>query len=166
MKIAICSDIHDNLQALSGALADMNDLNAEALVFCGDLNAPFTFKALVEGFAGPVHTVWGNNDGDKWLITELAHQLAGVTLHGEFAEIDFAGYRVAAVHYPRIARALARADLYDLVCYGHDHQQHHERVGSTLLVNPGELMGRFGPPTYVIVDSASGLVQVQKVLPV
>ncbi len=161
MKLAICSDIHDNLAALEQALQEMQAAGVEVLLFCGDFNAPFTLKAMAEGFAGPVHVVWGNNDGDQWLMTELVHQVGNVHLHGVFAELDLEGYRVALVHYPALARALAHSNLYDLVCYGHDHEAHQERVGQTLLVNPGELMGRLGPPRYAIVDAVTGEVELR-----
>lgn len=161
MKIAVCSDIHDQLANLERALAGM--AQADALLFCGDLCAPFTLKALAEGFPGPVHTVWGNNDGDKWLLTEIAHQAGNVTLHGEFAELDLDGYRVALVHYPRLGQALAHSRLYDLVCYGHNHQPFTGQVETTLLLNPGELLGRFGRVTYAIVDSEAGQAQIHEV---
>ncbi len=161
MKIVVCSDLHDNLWVLEKARAGM--ATADVMIFCGDLCAPFSLKALADGFPGPIHVVWGNNDGDKWLMTEIAHQVGNVTLHGEIAELDLEGYRVAAVHYPRIGRALARSGLYDLVCYGHDHLQHQERVSNTILLNPGELMGRFGRVTYAIVDSVASQVKVCEV---
>ncbi len=154
MLLAVFSDIHDNLTALDQALKAV--AHADALLFCGDLCAPFTLKALAEGFPGPVHTVWGNNDGDRWLMTDIAHKAGNVTLHGDFAELDLDGFKVAAVHYPRLGYVIAHAQLHDLVCYGHDHQAHLERVGKTLLLNPGELMGRFGRPSYALVDTRTG----------
>jgi hypothetical protein len=164
MKIGVCSDVHDNLEALQGALEGMRAAGVEVVLFCGDFNAPFTLKAMAEGFDGPVHVVWGNNDGDQWLMTEIAHQLENVHLHGVFAELDLDDhrYQAAVVHYPRLGHALAHSDLYDLVCYGHDHEAHHELVGETRLVNPGELMGRFGPPSYAIVDSETNQVEIRK----
>ncbi len=157
MLLAVFSDIHDNLQALEQALRAV--AHADALIFCGDLCAPFTLKALAEGFPGPVHTVWGNNDGDRWLMTEIAQKAGNVTLHGDFAEMDFAGYKVAAVHYPRLGYVIAQAHLHNLVCYGHDHQAYLESVGPTTLLNPGELMGRFGRRTYALVDTSDGSVR-------
>lgn len=158
MLLAVFSDIHDNLTALEQALRDV--AQADALIFCGDLCAPFTLKALAEGFRGPVHTVWGNNDGDRWLMTDIAHKAGNVTLHGDFAEIDFAGFKVAAVHYPRLGEVIAHAQLHDLVCYGHDHQARIERIGKAVLLNPGELMGRFGRRTYALVDTTTGDVRL------
>ncbi len=156
MLLAVFSDIHDNLKALEQALRAV--AQADALIFCGDLCAPFTLKALAEGFPGPVHTVWGNNDGDRWLMTEIAQKAGNVTLHGDFAEMEFNGYKVAAVHYPRLGYVIAHAHLHDLVCYGHDHQAHLEWVGTTALLNPGELMGRFGKCTYALVDTETRTV--------
>jgi len=164
MKIAVCSDIHDNLTALDNALAVMKDKDADILIFCGDFCAPFTLKAIAEGFDGPVHVVWGNNDGDQWLLTEIAHKAENVTLHGVFAELDLDGYSVAAIHYPSIAQALARSDLYKLVCYGHDHTAHQELVGETLLLNPGEMMGRFGHATFAIVNTETEEAEIHEVL--
>ena len=39
MKIAILSDVHDNIWKLETLLAS---LEAQALIFCGDFCAPFT----------------------------------------------------------------------------------------------------------------------------
>lgn len=160
MKLAVCSDSHDNLSAVGAMLAQLEGV--EAMLFCGDFCAPFTLKAL-SAFPGPLHVVWGNNDGDQWLLTEVAHQAGNVTLHGIFGELELDGFRVAFIHYPKVARALARSGMYDLVCYGHDHTAHVEQVGTTLLVNPGELMGRFGRSTYALVDTESRTVRIKDV---
>ena len=157
MKIVICSDIHDNIWMLAKALQGMAE--ADALLFLGDFCAPFTLVQMAEGFAGPIHVVWGNNDGDKWLLTKQAQRFEQVVLHGELAEFELAGKRLALNHYPDIARSLAHSGRYDLVCYGHDHLAHDEVVGSTRLFNPGELMGRLGPSTYALYDLATDAVE-------
>ncbi|MDD3826348.1 MAG: metallophosphoesterase family protein, partial [Anaerolineae bacterium] len=54
MKIAVLSDVHDNIWKLEKLLAS---LEADALVFCGDFCAPFTLAQIAEGFGGPVHVV-------------------------------------------------------------------------------------------------------------
>ena len=157
MKIAVCSDIHDNIWALERALVQMQE--ADLLLFCGDFCAPFTLVQLAEGFQGPIHVVWGNNDGDKWLLSRNASGFPQVTLHGELAEIEAGGLHLAATHYPEIARGLAASGKYDLVCYGHDHTTCDEPVGKSRLLNPGELMGRLGPSTFVILDTGSGVAE-------
>jgi len=161
MRVAICSDIHDNIWKLESALPGMN--RANVLIFCGDFCAPFTLAQLAGGFEGPLHVVFGNNDGDPRLLVSVAQETPSVTLHGQFAELELGGLRVAVNHYPEIARGLAASGLYDVVCYGHDHTLHESRVGDCSLVNPGELMGRFGRSTYMILDTESRSVTVHDV---
>ena len=153
MKVAILSDVHDNIWKLETLLAG---LEADALIFCGDFCAPFTLAQIGEGFDGPVHAVFGNNDGDQFLLARVASKWPHVTLHGQFCELELDGRRVAVTHYPQIGKALARGGGYDLVCHGHSHERLIKRVGNTLQVNPGEVMGRLGPSTYALYDTVSG----------
>ena len=152
MRIAIISDIHDNIWALKDVLERLR--GCEALLCMGDLCAPFTLAAIAEGFSGPIHVVWGNNDGDKLLLARTADKAGNITLHGDFAELELGGCSIALTHYPQLAKALAQSGAYDLVCHGHNHQRQVTMVRQTLLVNPGEVMGRFGVSSCAIYDSA------------
>jgi len=163
MKIAVLSDVHDNIWRLETLLEDINRSGVEALLFCGDLCAPFTLKQIAEGVDGPVHFVLGNNDGDVLLLSRIANGLDNATLHGHFAYLELGGRKVAINHYPRIARDQALSGQYDLVCYGHDHTANVERIGDTLLVNPGEGMGRFGKSTYALYDTETGTAEIRNV---
>ena len=157
MNIAVLSDTHDNIWNLERVLAEIGrQPDVRALIFCGDFCAPFTLQQIAEGFAGPVHVVFGNNDGDQLLLSRVAGRFEHVTLHGFYAELEYGGRRIAVVHYPDLARRLAQSGQFDLVCYGHDHTAKVERVSGTLLVNPGEVMGRFGRPSYGLYDTESG----------
>lgn len=160
MKIAILSDIHDNIWKLETLLSV---LEADALIFCGDFCAPFTLAQIGEGFAGPVHVVFGNNDGDQFFLTRVAAKFDHVRLHGDFCELEMDGRQVAVTHYPEIGQALARGSVYDLVCHGHSHERVVEQVGRTLRVNPGEVMGRFGLSTYALYDTATGLAEIVEI---
>ncbi len=157
MKIAILSDVHDNIWKLETMLAG---LEAQALIFCGDFCAPFTLAQIADGFAGPIHAVFGNNDGDQFLLARVAAKYPHVTLHGDFAELTLDGRQVAVTHYPEIGRALAQGGVYDLVCHGHSHERLVESTGGTLRVNPGEVMGRFGLSTYALYDTGTGKAEI------
>jgi hypothetical protein len=161
MRIAVLSDIHDHLENLHRALQLVH--GAEALLCCGDLCAPFTLRALAEGFAGPVHVVRGNNDGDMLLMARVAQQMGNVTLHGEHGEVALAGRKIALVHYPRLAEGLAALGDYDLVCHGHDHVARSVLVGRTLLLNPGEIMGWKGRKSCAVYDSETGTAEFVEV---
>ena len=151
MRIGIISDIHDNIWALERVLQGV--ASCDALLCLGDICSPFTLTAIAEGFAGPVHVVWGNNDGDRLLLARNAEKAGNVTLHGEFAELELGECSIAMTHYPQLARALAKSRAYALVCYGHDHQRNAAQVGGSWLVNPGEVMGRFGVISYAVYDT-------------
>lgn len=158
MKIAICSDIHDNIWKLDSALPMIHD--CEALIFCGDFCAPFTLAQMAQGFHGPIHAVFGNNDGDPRLLVTTATRSANVTLHGQFADLRLGDLHFAVNHYPEIARPLARSGDFDIVLYGHDHQLHQEQVDRCLLLNPGEVMGRFGRSTLMTINTHDRSVAV------
>jgi putative phosphoesterase len=157
MKLAVLSDIHDNIWKLAAAMPQV--AAADAVLFCGDLCSPFTLDRLARGAAGkPVHVVWGNNEGDVRLMLKITAGLDHLTLHGPLAELELDGMRVAVNHYPEIARRLAASGAYDLVCYGHDHQAHEERLAGTVLLNPGEVMGLYGRSTWAAFDTATRAV--------
>jgi putative phosphoesterase len=110
-------------------------------------------KRLGEGLGGiPVHMVWGNNDGDKRLVSEVAAKTGNFRIYGELAELEIGGLRIAINHYPEIGVALAASQKYDLVCFGHNHTASEERINKTVLLNPGEVMGLNGRSTVVIFD--------------
>ena len=159
MKIAIVSDIHDNVWTLKAALTQLQD--ASVLLCCGDLCSPFIVGLMAEAFPGAMHIVEGNNEGDWRRITQVAAWFPHVHLHGEFFEDEMEGKRIAMNHYPAIALPLAESGRYDLVCYGHDHRFAIQQRGSTLSLNPGALLGydpvskQDIPATFIIYDTQS-----------
>jgi putative phosphoesterase len=161
MKVAVLSDSHDRLENLQTVLDQIQD--AEVALFCGDYCAPFTLKMLSAGFPGPVHSVLGNNDGDVFLMLNVAQQAGNVTFHQPMASLELDGRRVAVVHYPEFGQALALSGLYDAVFSGHNHTAEAQTVGETLWGNPGEVMGRFGQPSFGIYDTESNTFEIRRI---
>jgi putative phosphoesterase len=164
MRIAILSDIHDNLWNLRPAL---NAVTAcDALICCGDLCSPFVIDELA-AFPGPLHVVFGNNDADLYRITSKAARKPDINLHGELFEHTFDGLRFAVNHFDYVAKGLAQSGLYDIVCFGHNHDFEITRVAGCLKLNPGSIMGsRFGgglweetTPTFLIFDTRTQLAE-------
>jgi putative phosphoesterase len=154
-KIAIFSDSHDQIQHLERALQAAQAAGAEALLHCGDLCAPFMLARMAQKFSGPIHVIFGNNDGDGRLLQTIAAQYPHVKLYGIYAEVTIANRTLALIHYPEPAQRIAQSGQLDLVCYGHNHQKKHEQIGRCHLVNPGELLGMYGPPTWGLYDTVS-----------
>jgi putative phosphoesterase len=162
MRVAILSDIHDNVWNLAAALGSLQD--ADVLLCCGDLCSPFIVHQMGRGFAGPMHVVFGNNDADLFRITMNARKYPHIQLHGEIFRGEFGGRRFAMNHFDAIARPLAASGEFDVVCFGHNHNFEIARIGAALAINPGPIMGaafdangesRDVPSTYVIYDSES-----------
>ncbi len=156
MKIAVLSDCHDHLENLREALALVRECGAERLFYLGDFCAPFTLAALAEGFSGSIDAVFGNNDGDVFLLCRVAAGHPHVTLHAPLAELEVEGRKIALHHYPEIGVRLAESQAYDAVFTGHDHRKYVHRTGNTLWANPGEIMGRFGEPSFGIYETGNG----------
>lgn len=161
MKIAVLSDAHDNIWNMEKVLPRIQD--AGAVIFCGDLCAPFTLKMLAEGVQCPVHCVLGNNDGDVLLLTRIAAQAGNVTLYNPLGELSLDDGAVAFTHYDLIAKGLAATGKYRAVFYGHSHEPATTRVGDTLLANPGEVMGRFGAASFGIYDTATRAFTLERI---
>lgn len=155
MKLGLISDIHDHLENLNRALAILNDAGVERLLCAGDLCAPFVVPHLAEELDGPIDIVFGNNDGDPFLIARQASRFEHVAIHGLFADLTIDDRRVFLVHYPELADPIAASGRYDLVCFGHNHTAEIDSNGSTVLVNPGETMGRFGRVTVAVYDTST-----------
>jgi len=154
MLVAVLSDAHDNIWNVAKVMPRLQE--AGALLFLGDFCAPFTLQALAAGFSGPIHCILGNNDGDALLLSQVAGRAPHVRLHQAVGVIELDGKKIAIAHYPQVGEALARSGLYDAVFSGHTHERKVERFGHTLWANPGEVMGRFGQPSFGLYDTATG----------
>ena len=164
MKIGIVSDTHDNWPTLDRVLAHLSDQGIETLIHCGDVCAPLTLGHLLDQYSGEVHLVLGNVDGDPFLMATRFGEKPNLHLHGaERAELDLGGRSLAVQHYPGLARGLAATGAYDAVFYGHDHQQHQERLSvdgrDVLLANPGTLSAMGKPQTLMIYDAQTNQVE-------
>ncbi len=161
MLIGVFSDVHDNLANLEKVLALFKDRGVETLIFCGDFCSPIPSRIMGEAFAGDIHVVFGNGDGDPFTIANIAqNQYPNLKLHGQHAELDLGGAKIAVTHYPLYAQALARTGDYQAVFSGHTHTQHEECFGDCLWLNPGEVLGWRGPATCAIYDTATNLAEV------
>ncbi|OQY43413.1 MAG: hypothetical protein B6242_14710 [Anaerolineaceae bacterium 4572_78] len=154
MKIAVLSDIHDNIWNLEKALEKLEGV--DAMIFLGDFCAPFTLKQIADAFRGPIHCIQGNNDGDMLLLMKIADSVGNVTFYNPLGIFEVDGKFIAFTHYPEIAEGLVATGKYSAVFYGHTHVFWHQKENDTLMVNPGEIMGRFGSPSFGYYDTDSG----------
>ena len=159
MRIAILSDIHDNLWNLAAAISSVQ--SADALICCGDLCSPFVIDELAK-FPKEIHIVFGNNDADLYRITAKAARLPRIALHGELFQNVFDRKRFAVNHFDYLAKPISKSGDYDVVCFGHNHEFEISREAGCLRINPGPIMGaKFSSgkwedtaPSFVVYDTA------------
>ena len=155
MRLDVMSDTHDHIWNARKALELVRKRGAEAIIHCGDFVAPFMLKELDQAQI-PVHGVFGNNDGDQYLLTKMSlTELSNITLYGFMGELKFADFRVAFTHYRAAAEGLAASGQFDLVCFGHSHETFHDKAGKADLLNPGEVMGKDWSPGFYLVDTSA-----------
>jgi putative phosphoesterase len=150
MRIGVVSDTHGHALNALAAVRLLEELDVAALLHCGDIGTPEIpplFKAW------PTHYVFGNCDYEE---DELRKAIAGVDnaiCHERFAAFELGGRQIAIIHSDDRWRFLetVRSNKFDLVVYGHTHIAKEERVGKTLVLNPGALY-RANPHSFAVVD--------------
>lgn len=162
MKVAIISDVHDNLTALRNALRRCQGM--DVLICCGDFCSPFVATELGQNFRNPIHSVFGNNDGDRVRLASATQKFPQMQFHAEYIELELGGKIFSINHFDNIGRAIAKAERYDVVCFGHNHKVEITPVGKTLIINPGEIYGGLsGHSTFAIYDTESGRAELIEV---
>jgi putative phosphoesterase len=162
MIVGVFSDVHDNIAALNSVLDDFKGRNVTRAIFCGDFCSPIPSRVMGEsGLA--IDCVFGNGDGDRVAIHRFAStDFPNLTLHGEHAELGIDDRKFAVTHYPLYAQALARTGDYDAVFSGHTHEVHEEAFDDCLWVNPGEVFGVKGAPSYAFYDTGDNTVSISR----
>lgn len=157
MKIGIISDTHDNIWNLKKALNKLQEQGIDILIHCGDLCTHFIIPIL-DKLNLPVYVVFGNID-DKKGVQNMSSEAKNVTHYGDVGEITIDGKNIAFTHKPADAEKLAQTGKYDVVFHGHTHTMRDNKIGTTKIINPGEIIGRKGNPSYAIYDTTTDKVE-------
>ncbi len=159
MIIAIMSDSHDNIWNLRKALKIIKDEGAGMIIHCGDFVAPFMAKEL-HAAGVPVHGVFGNNDGDQYLLTKFSlTTMTNITFHGLVGQVEIGDFNIAFAHERIVAEGLASSGSFKMVCFGHSHEYFLQEIGAVTLLNPGEIMGKDGRPGFCLADTDTAAIK-------
>ncbi|MBA2332318.1 MAG: metallophosphoesterase family protein [Actinobacteria bacterium] len=153
MRVAALSDVHGNLPALEAVLAEIDAVDVEAIVCCGDVAAgPFPRECLEVLRSREAVFVRGNADREPsaWLteqlplaerefLKQLPHlrSLGGVLYcHGSPRSDDEILTRISSDE--RVCAALAGVEE-KVVVGGHTHVQFEREVDGIRFVNAGSV---------------------------
>ncbi len=149
MKLAILSDVHDNLPNLEKCLNWVNQEQIKYLVFCGDLTNSETLKMLATKFLGQVYMI--HSDKELYDLAELAfynhiHHL------GRYGVFILNERKFGVAHEPSYLKKIAASDPdCDFIFYGHTHKPWDSMQDGIRCLNPGNLAGTFYPPTFAVL---------------
>lgn len=154
MLIGVLSDTHDRVPAIDAALALFAARQVEAIIHAGDFVAPFAVRRLLR-FSGPLHVIYGNNDGERAGLKELMPQVEDGPL---LLELDG---RMILVHHFIDWCTPADIDRADILITGHTHEVVNQVQRDTLFLNPGECCGWVtGRATVALLDTSGPSAEV------
>ncbi|MHC4200226.1 MAG: metallophosphoesterase [Planctomycetota bacterium] len=145
MKIGIIADTHDHVRNVGKALDQFTARGVEVVLHAGDVVAPFAAKALAR-FAGPLHAVFGNNDGERAGLSKV------LDISRPPRDLTLGGRKVVLAHDPvEIPGELAGSA--EVIVTGHTHEP-EIAPGRPVRINPGEAGGWLtGRATCVVLDT-------------
>jgi len=165
MKVAIISDVHDNLANLKKVLRYCAENKIQKMICCGDTASEETIDFLVDNFSGKIWLTPGNMDAGYWDYEKLAKKYQGTNLQifPAEGEVEIDGHKVAFIHFPNKAKKLAQTGKYEFVFYGHTHKPWEEKINGCRVLNPGNVANIHYPATFAVWTTGNNKVQLLRV---
>ncbi len=155
MKIAIMADTHNNWVNFEKAIKWVMQEKIKLILHCGDIASQEIINDADKLFVGEIKYVKGNAD---WGL-DLPEKLEVEVQRNPSASSG--QVKIAFVHFPEMAKKLAKSGNFDLVFYGHTHRPWDEKIIDCHMINPGELAGQFNKPTFAVYDTASNKLELK-----
>jgi putative phosphoesterase len=158
VRIGVVADTHDRVPAIADLLQKFADKGVSMVMHAGDFCSPFSLAPFHQrGMA--LLGVFGRNDGDRETLAAYAARGMGTEIYESPHSFDVGGKRILLVH--EIVEVSPRSiEAHDFVIHGSSHLQSEKKVGSTIVINPGEACGWIhGKCTAMILNTDSGEVE-------
>ncbi len=165
MKIAIASDVHDNLPYLRQFLSWVKKNEIESVICCGDITNSETLKIFANGFAGKIYLVRGNTEIYNPEEIKRYQNISYLGRFGFFVLTE--NFLVGICHEPSFIEELS--DLMNqqiltnhkkIIFYGHTHKPWEETVDDIKTFNPGALAGTFSKPSFACWQTKTGEIDL------
>lgn len=155
MKVAIISDLHDQLEYLEKCIQYCQANNIEAVLCCGDITKNESVERL-QDFHVPVYSIRGNAD---LFDDEIVRDLEYIHYLGRTGEVILDNKKIGLCHEPFFITDLLPHG-YDVIFYGHTHKPWLEKKEKTDIINPGTLGGISTPSTFAVWDTEKPLPEL------
>lgn len=158
MKVAIISDIHDNLANLKKCLDWCSENKIERIICCGDVANNDTLKFLDSNFKDKIFLVKGNADNfsDSDVI-----KYKNIEYIGKIGKIKIGDKNIGLCHEPFLIDKALELGECDIIFYGHTHKPFIEEKNGISLVNPGNLANVRFQPSFAFWDAQKGKLELK-----
>jgi len=164
MKIAIISDIHDNLVNLEKCLKWCKENKIEEIICCGDVTNSETLKFLSANFKGIIYLIRGNAeiyDEDEITLPRRATKYKNIKYYGRAGCFKIDKINICICHEPFFIDDILDKNKCDIVFYGHTHKPWESLKNGTKLINPGTLSGTFQKATFAVLNSENSDMELK-----
>ncbi|MCB9803125.1 YfcE family phosphodiesterase [Candidatus Nomurabacteria bacterium] len=155
-KLAVISDIHDNIPNLNKALALIKKEKIDYLICTGDVQSLEAWLLLDE-LKIPSWAVFGNVDHDILGFENLQKQLKNIKLFANVGTAEIENKKIIFTHYPTtLKKIFAKSKIkYDLALHGHTHQPWEQIWEKTKILNSGNVANIRCAPTFAIIEMST-----------
>lgn len=159
MKIAIISDIHDNLATLDIFFSMIIAENIDQIICCGDVTNNETLEKLATTFTKQIYLIKGN--AEIYLESDL-EKYKNIKYLGRFGLCQLGNFNVGLCHEPAFIKNIFDQEKnINFIFYGHTHKPWQSMKNKATLINPGTLGGVFQKPSFAIWDDISGKIKLK-----
>ena len=146
VKIGVVSDTHDDIENTKKAINIFNTMKVDHVLHAGD----YIFPGMISLFKKlnketKFYGVRGNNDGELMGITRQFDALENSQFLNEFGKFSISSKKIGIYHGTNsdLSGSLIESQLFDILILGHTHIKRIEKMGKTLVLNPGSLNRNF-----------------------
>jgi uncharacterized protein len=168
VKIGVISDTHDDIENTEKAINIFNLMKVNYVFHAGDYIYPgmiSLFKKLDK--ETKFYGVRGNNDGELMGITRQFDEIENALFLNEFGKLLISSKKIGIYHGTNsdLSESLVESQLFDILILGHTHTKRIEKMGKTLVLNPGALNRNFfskktiADPCVIIYDEKRNLAK-------
>ncbi len=150
MKIAIISDIHDNLMNLKKFLSLCQTQRIEVIICCGDIANSETLKYLANNFSGNIYLIKGNAEIYQ---EEEIDKYKNIKYFGKYGRFELADKTIGFCHEPDFIDNIMSLGDCDVIFHGHTHKPWTEEKKGVKIYNPGTLGGVFQKATFAVWET-------------
>jgi len=161
MKIGIISDTHDQVERIKKAIEILNREKVDRAYHLGDICSPFSLP-LFKDLKCNVKAVFGNNDADIFKLVNRAPE--NFSFHDRFFVDEVNGKKICLFHGDpeELAVRLFESGKYELLLRGHNHVAEIKRNKKTLMINPGNLIGKFNEYSKEWTEPSVAVYELEK----